>query len=150
MSYSQDNIFAKIVRGEASAAKVYEDDQTLAFMDAMPQAPGHTLVIPKCAAENLFEVPAEHLSATIITTQRVARAVCAAFEAPGVMIAQLNGREAGQSVFHLHFHILPRHHGLEFKIHAREFEDPSVLEEHASRIRRQLDELPTPQDSKES
>ena len=141
MSYSQDNIFAKILRGEAVAAKVYEDERTLAFMDAMPQVPGHTLVIPKYAAENLFELPAEELSATMATTQLVARAVRTAFKAPGVMIAQLNGREAGQSVFHLHFHILPRHQGLEFKFHAREFENSSVLRSHAARIKEKLQDF---------
>ena len=141
LSYSHDNIFAKILRGEAPAATVYEDEQTFAFMDAMPQAPGHTLVIPKYPAEDLFQLPAENLAATIATTQLVARAVRAAFDATGIMIAQLNGREAGQTVFHLHFHILPRLHGLEFKFHAREFEDFSVLQDHALRVRKKLDEI---------
>lgn len=141
MGYSNDNIFAKILRGEAPAAKVYEDAQTLAFMDAMPQAPGHTLVIPKFPAKDIFELSAEHLAATIATTQLVARAVRAAFSAPGIMIAQLNGREAGQTVFHLHFHILPRVHGLEFKFHAREFEDFSVLQGHALKVREKLEEI---------
>lgn len=138
MSYSEDNIFAKILRGEAPAVKVYEDEQSLAFMDAMPQAPGHTLVIPKYPAENIFELPSEALAATIHTTQHVAGAVRAAFDAPGVMILQLNGSEAGQSVFHLHFHILPRHGGLELKFHARDFEDTAVLEAHAARIKKAL------------
>lgn len=138
MSYSEDNIFAKILRGEAPAVKVYEDEQSLAFMDAMPQAPGHTLVIPKYPAENIFELPSEALAATIHTTQHVAGAVRAAFDAPGVMILQLNGSEAGQSVFHLHFHILPRHGGLELKFHARDFEDTAVLEAHAARIKKSL------------
>ena len=138
MSYSEDNIFAKILRGEAPAAKVYEDERSLAFMDAMPQVPGHTLVIPKYPAQNIFQLPPQELAATIHTTQRVAGAVRVAFEAPGIMIAQLNGREAGQSVFHLHFHILPRHQGLDLEIHARDFEDTAVLEAHAARIKKAL------------
>lgn len=150
MSYSLDNIFAKILRGEAPAATVYEDEQTFAFMDAMPQVPGHSLVIPKYPAETLFQLPAEHLAATIATTQLIARAVRAAFDAPGVMIAQLNGREAGQTVFHVHFHILPRHHGLEFKFHAREFEDFSVLQDHALKVREKLEEFQSSSDIKES
>ena len=141
MSYSEDNIFARILRAEAPAAKVYEDSKSLAFMDAMPQVPGHTLVIPKYPSENLFEIPSEHLAATMATVQLVGRAVRAAFDAPGIMIAQLNGREAGQSVFHLHFHILPRHQGLELKFHAREFEDLAVLEEHATKVRAELANL---------
>src|SRR5512138_3349003 len=100
MAYDSNNIFARILRGEIPAHKVYEDDHTLAFMDVMPQADGHTLVIPKSAAENLFELPPDALAATILTTQRVARAVRKAFGAPGIMIAQLNGSAAGQSVFH--------------------------------------------------
>ena len=138
MSYSEDNIFAKILRSEAPAAKVFEDAHSLAFLDAMPQVPGHTLVIPKYPSENLFEIPSDQLAATMTTVQLVGRAVRSAFAAPGIMIAQLNGRQAGQTVFHLHFHILPRHQGLEFKFHARDFEDLAVLESHAARIRDSL------------
>ncbi len=149
LSYSHDNIFAKILRGETPAATVYEDEQTFAFMDAMPQVPGHTLVIPKYPAEDIFQLPAEELAATITTTRLVARAVRAAFDA-GIMIAQLNGREAGQTVFHLHFHILPRLHGLEFTFHAREFEDFSVLQDHALRVRKKLEEIQPSSNQKES
>ena len=138
MSYDSDNIFAKILRGEAPAFKVYETDQALAFMDVMPQADGHTLVVPKTAATNIFDVSPEALSATIITTQRVARAVQKAFSPPGVMIAQLNGRGAGQSVFHIHFHVLPRYEGVDFHFHARDMADPQVLAGHAARIRKAL------------
>ena len=141
LSYSEDNIFARILRAEAPAAKVYEDEHSLAFMDAMPQVPGHTLVIPKYPSENLFEIPSENLAATMNSVQLVARAVRSAFEAPGIMIAQLNGREAGQTVFHLHFHILPRHRGLEFKFHARDFADMAVLESHAAKVRAQIADM---------
>ena len=138
MAYDADNIFAKILRGEAPAFKVYEDDHTLAFMDVMPQADGHTLVIPKAPAENLHDVDPAALGATIQAVQTVATAVKQAFEAPGIMIAQLNGPAAGQTVFHLHFHILPRFDGVEFRMHARDMEDFDKLEAFAERIRAAL------------
>ena len=138
MAYDRNNVFAKILRGEIPSHKVYEDAQTLAFMDVMPQADGHTLVIPKVEAEGLLDVPPEALAATIVTTQRVARAVKAAFAAPGILVAQLNGSAAGQSVFHIHFHIVPRRAGLDLKLHAREMADPAVLAAHAERIRAAL------------
>jgi len=138
MAYESDNIFAKILRGEAPAFRVYENDHALAFMDVMPQADGHTLVIPKDTAEDLLDADPVVLGATMQAVQTVALAVKQAFSAPGIMIAQLNGAAAGQSVFHLHFHILPRYEGLEFKIHARDMADSSVLEAHAKRIRAHL------------
>jgi histidine triad (HIT) family protein len=139
MAYDRNNIFARILRGEVPAHKVFEDEQTLAFMDVMPQADGHALVIPKVAAENLFELPSDALAATILTTQRVARAVKKAFDAPGILIAQLNGAPAGQSVFHVHFHIVPRHEGLDLRLHARDMADPAVLAKQAARVRAALD-----------
>ena len=135
MAYDQENIFAKILRGEAPAAKVFEDELSLAFMDVMPQVPGHTLVIPKVEAENLHEINPEILGHTIRTTQTVAGAVKLAFKVPGIMIAQLNGSSAGQTVFHLHFHILPRFDGLEFSLHAREMQDMETLESQAAQIK---------------
>ena len=135
MSYDNDNIFAKILRGEAPAFKVYEDAQTLAFMDLMPQVPGHTLVIPKYPAQDLFDVDAAILGDTIQVVQTVGAAVKQAFQAPGIMIAQLSGAAAGQTVFHIHFHILPRFEGLEFKLHARQVEAADVLAAHAERIK---------------
>lgn len=138
MAYDPNNIFARILRGEIPCHKVCEDDDTLAFMDVMPQADGHTLVVPKTAAEDIFTLPPEALAATIRMTQRVARAVKAAFNCPGVMIAQLNGAAAGQSVFHLHFHVLPRYHGRELRLHAGVMAEPAVLAGHAARIRAAL------------
>ncbi len=135
MAYDSNNVFAKILRGELPAARVLEDEHALAFMDIMPQTEGHTLVIPKYEAENLHDIDPEILGHTIRVVQTVADAVKQAFDSPGVMIAQLNGAAAGQSVFHLHFHILPRFDGLEFKIHARGVADMAVLEAHAERIR---------------
>jgi len=139
MAYDTNNIFARILRGEIPAHKVFEDEHTLAFMDVMPQADGHTLVIPKVPAENLFDLPPAALSATILTTQRVARAVKKAFDVPGIMVAQLNGREAGQSVFHIHFHIVPRREGIDLRFHARDMADPKILAAHAERVRAALD-----------
>ena len=135
MSYDKDNIFAQILRGDAPAFKVYETDYALALMDVMPQVPGHTLVIPKDSAEGLHDADPAILGGTIQAVQTVADAVKQAFEAPGIMIAQLNGEAAGQTVFHMHFHIMPRFSGLEFKLHAREMEDFDVLERHAEKIR---------------
>jgi histidine triad (HIT) family protein len=139
MAYDRNNVFARILRGEIPSHKVLEDEYTLAFMDVMPQADGHTLVIPKVEAENLFDVPAPALTATILATQRVARAVKTAFDVPGILIAQLNGPAAGQSVFHIHFHVLPRRDGIDLKLHARNMADPAVLAAHAARIRAALD-----------
>ncbi|MCH2569258.1 MAG: HIT family protein [Pseudomonadales bacterium] len=138
MAYRDTNVFAQILRGNAPAFKVYENDSALAFMDIMPQMDGHTLVIPKSAAENLHDVEPEILGETIKVVQLVSGAVQRAFEAPGIMIAQLNGAAAGQTVFHLHFHIMPRFEGLDFKLHAREVEDGEKLAEFAQRIRTQL------------
>jgi len=139
MAYDQNNVFARILRGEIPAQKVFEDDSTLAFMDVMPQSDGHTLVVPKFAAESILDLPPDYLAATILTTRRVAIAVKRAFDPPGVMIAQLNGRGAGQSVFHIHFHVLPRYEGVDFRFHARDMADPKLLAEHAARIRAALD-----------
>jgi histidine triad (HIT) family protein len=139
MAYDRNNVFARILRGEIPAHRVYEDAHTLAFMDVMPQADGHVLVIPKAEAENLFEVAPEALTATILTTQRVARAVQKAFDAPGILIAQLNGAPAGQSVFHIHFHVVPRHAGLDLRLHARDMADHAVLAAHAARVRAALE-----------
>jgi histidine triad (HIT) family protein len=139
MAYDRNNIFARILRDEIPSHRVYEDDVTLASMDVMPQADGHTLVIPRVEAESILDVPEEALAAVVLTTQRVARAVKKAFDAPGILIAQLNGRAAGQSVFHMHFHIVPRREGLDLRFHARERADPAVRAEHAARIRAALD-----------
>jgi len=139
MAYDPSNIFARILRGEIPAHRVYEDAHTLAFMDVMPQSDGHTLVIPKVEAENLFDLPPDALAATVATTQRVARAVKKAFDAPGIMIAQLNGRGAGQSVFHIHFHVVPRYEGIDLRFHARDMADPQLLAGHAAKIRAALE-----------
>lgn len=138
MAYDTNNIFAKILRGEIPSVKVYEDDKTLAFMDVMPQAEGHTLVIPKENAENIFDLSAEGAAALIKTTQKVAKAVKKGLGVPGLMLAQLNGRDAGQSVFHAHFHIIPRSGGIDLKLHAREMANPDKLKAAAEKIKAAL------------
>ncbi|MBA4792439.1 HIT family protein [Phenylobacterium sp.] len=118
-TYDPDNIFAKILRGEAPCARVFEDDHVLSFMDVFPQTKGHTLVIPKhSTARNLLEEDPQILSPLILGVQRVARAVRAALEPDGVVITQFNGAVAGQTVFHPHFHILPRWEGVAVGRHA--------------------------------
>ena len=106
-TYDTNNIFAKILRGEIPAHKVYEDANVLAFMDVMPQAQGHVLVVPKAASRNILDADPATLGALIATVQKVAVAAQDAFEADGVTIMQFNEAPAGQSVFHLHFHVIP-------------------------------------------
>lgn len=142
MTYETGNVFAKILRGELPAHRVFEDEHTLAFMDLMPQVDGHTLVIPKYPAQDLFDLPPEHLARTMDTAQRVARAVKQAFSAQGLMLMQLSGAAAGQTVFHVHFHILPRSGGIDLRMHAREMAPPDVLAAHARRIREALQSGP--------
>jgi histidine triad (HIT) family protein len=138
MPYDSSNIFAKILRGEIPCVKIYEDDKTLAFMDVMPQAEGHTLVVPKEPAENIFALSPDGAAALIQTAQKVAKAVQAATGAPGVMLVQLNGKAAGQSVFHIHMHIIPRHAGIDLAFHARDMVPAASLEPIAAKIRAAL------------
>ncbi|NWG45028.1 MAG: HIT family protein [Alphaproteobacteria bacterium] len=134
MAYDPNNIFAKILRGEAPSYKIYEDAKTFAFLDIMPQARGHTLVIPKTEAETIFDVEPDMLAAMIETTQELAAVVKRVVEAPGVMIAQLNGAAAGQTVFHVHMHIIPRWEGADFKLHAREMAPAAELKDLQAKI----------------
>ncbi|WP_372571086.1 HIT family protein [Ruegeria jejuensis] len=137
MAYDPDNIFAKILRGEIPAKRVYEDDQTLAFMDIMPRAEGHLLVIPKTPCRNLLDATPEQLSAVIATTQKLAQAVRRAFDAEGVTIQQFNEAAGGQEVFHLHFHVLPRHEGVSLRPPGK-MGDFDLIAEHAEKIRAAL------------
>ena len=134
MAYDNQNIFAKIIRGEMPCFKVYEDAHTIAFMDIMPQAEGHTLVIPKEPAENIFDLSPEGAAAMARTAQKVAAAVRKATDAPGILLAQLNGAAAGQTVFHIHFHIIPRTSGIDLALHAREKADFTKLKALAEKI----------------
>jgi histidine triad (HIT) family protein len=138
MAYDTNNIFAKILRGEIPSVKVYEDEKTLAFMDVMPQAEGHVLVIPKEPAESVLDLSPEGAAAMMATTQKIAKAVKKGLNAPGIMLAMLNGAPAGQSVFHVHFHVIPRSAGVDLGLHARGMVDPKSLEPIAARIRSAL------------
>ena len=138
MPYDSNNIFAKILRDELPSIRVFEDAHTVAFMDIMPSVEGHTLVIPRESAETLFELSGEASQALMLTTQRVATAIKAALGCPGVMLVQLNGAAAGQSVPHLHMHIVPRYEGLDLSLHGRAKADLRQLESTAARIRAHL------------
>ena len=135
-TYDTNNIFAKILRGEIPAFKVHEDANTLAFMDVMPQSEGHTLVIPKTNARNFFDIEPASLAELIKSTQHVAKAVRKAFNPDGLRIIQFNEPAAGQTVFHIHFHIVPCYEGQALKSHSRDMADKAVLAEHAERIKR--------------
>jgi histidine triad (HIT) family protein len=136
--YDPNNIFAKILRGEIPAFKVFEDEHTFAFMDVMPQSEGHTLVIPKTNARNFFDIDPESLGRLIKSTQHVAKAVQKAFKPDGMRIIQFNEPAAGQTVFHIHFHIVPCYEGRSLKGHSRDMADKTVLAEHAERVKREL------------
>ena len=138
MSYDPDNIFAKILRGEIPCHKVYEDDATLAFMDVMPQVDGHTLVIPKAPSRNLLDADPAALGPLMVSVQKVANAVRKAFAAEGILIKQFNEPAAGQTVFHLHVHILPRSAGSELRPHSGKMADHGILAKHAEMIRNAL------------
>ncbi len=138
MAYDPNNVFAKIIRGEIPSTKVYEDERTFAFLDLMPQADGHTLVVPKEPAQNIFELSPDGAANLIKVVQKLAGAVKKAMNAPGIMLVQLNGEAAGQSVFHIHFHIIPRTGGVDLKFHARDQADPKKLAEIAAKIRAEL------------
>lgn len=134
MSYDPENVFAKIIKGEIPSFKVHEDDASFAFMDIMPRAHGHTLVIPKAPARNILDCPPDALQATILTAQKVAVAAKAAMGADGVIVSQFNEAGAGQEVFHLHFHIIPRKQGVDLKPAATIREDNDVLKANADKI----------------
>lgn len=138
MSYDPANVFAKILRGELPAYKVYEDADTLAFMDIMPRCQGHCLVVPKTAARNILDATPAQLTACLGTVQKLARAVMKAFSADGVVVQQFNEAAGGQVVFHLHFHILPRWDGVRLGPHTGAMEDQAVLKANAEKIRHAL------------
>ena len=140
MAYDENNIFAHILRGEMPSVKIYEDDHTLAFMDVMPQTPGHTLVIPKSPAENIYDLDPDAAAALIQSTQKVAKAVKKAMQCGGIMLAQLNEAPAGQSVFHIHFHVIPRNEGVDLGMHAKDFVDAAELEPIAAKIRAAIED----------
>lgn len=136
--YDQNNIFAKIIRGELPAQKVFEDDKTIAFLDIMPRAPGHTLVIPKAPARNLLDVDPDDLAHVMQVAQRIAQAGMKAFGADGVTIQQFNEKAGGQVVFHLHVHVIPRREGEAMKPPATFRETPENLAAHVEKLRAAL------------
>jgi histidine triad (HIT) family protein len=136
--YDPGNIFAKILRGEIPSHRVYEDDAVVAFMDVMPQGIGHTLVVPKAPSRNLLDADPLTLGPLFAVVQKVAVAVKKAFGADGVTIMQFNEPASGQTVYHLHVHVIPRFDGLPLKPHTGGMEKPEVLVENAEKIRAAL------------
>jgi histidine triad (HIT) family protein len=139
--YDPNNVFARILRGEIPSYKLHEDSDTLAFMDVMPQAPGHVLVVPKKPSRNLLDADPAVFGPLMTVTQKMALAVRKAFDADGITVMQFNEAPAGQSVFHLHFHVIPRHAGVALKGHSGEMEKPEILAENAQKIRSALASL---------
>jgi histidine triad (HIT) family protein len=136
--YEPSNIFARILRGELPCHKLYEDADTLAFMDIMPRGDGHCLVIPKKPSRNILDVDADSLAAVARTTQTLARAVLKAFSADGVTVQQFNEPAGGQVVFHLHVHVIPRFEGVSLRPHSGQMEKPEVLTANAEKIKAAL------------
>jgi histidine triad (HIT) family protein len=133
-AYDNNNVFAKILRGEFSCHKVYENEHVLAFLDIMPRSPGHTLVIPKAPARNILDIKEEDYLHVARATRIIARAAKDAFKADGITIQQFNEAAGGQVVFHLHVHVMPRHDGVALLPPASRKEDVKVLEDHAAKL----------------
>jgi len=133
-AYDSNNIFGKILRGEIPCHRVYEDADTLAFMDVMPQSPGHLLVVPKTPSRNVLDADPAVLSKLMPVVQKLAKAAKDAFDADGITIMQFNEAPAGQTVFHLHFHIVPRYEGAGLKPHSGQMEDNGVLAANAEKV----------------
>ena len=139
-SYDPNNVFAKILRGELPAYKVYEDDRAFAFLDIMPRTPGHTLVIPKASARNILDVAPDDLAHVMKVAQKIAKASMKVFNADGVTVQQFSEPAGGQVVFHLHVHVMPRQAGVPLKPPASFKEDPAVLSDQALRLAAALKE----------
>src|SRR3989337_128599 len=135
MAYDENNVFAKVLRDEIPCHKIYEDSDTLAFLDIMPRSDGHALVITKEKARDLFDISPTNLARLMAVVQKLAPKIANAMGADGVLIQQFNGTAAGQTVFHLHFHIIPRKEGTELKPHAGIMADQAQLAAAAERIR---------------
>jgi histidine triad (HIT) family protein len=133
-AYDPSNIFAKILRGELPSYRIYEDDKALAFLDIMPRAPGHTLVLPKAPARNILDVAPDDLAHVMKVAQKIAKVSVAVFGADGVTLQQFNEGAGGQVVFHLHVHVIPRKEGIALKPPASVKEAPDVLKEQAAKL----------------
>lgn len=138
MTYDSNNIFAKILRGEIPCHKVYENADAIVFMDVMPQSPGHALIVPKAASRNLLDADPTVLARLLPLVQKVAIAAKAAFAADGISVAQFNEDAGGQTVFHLHAHVIPRYAGRPLETHARKMEDNDVLAANAEKLKAEL------------
>lgn len=137
-AYDKNNIFAKILCGEIPCYSVYEDSQTIAFMDIMPQSVGHTLVVPKTPSRNILDADPSALSNLICIVQKISKAVKSACKADGITVMQFNEATAGQTVFHLHFHVIPRYQGIPLQSHSSRTVDQAVLAENAKKIKAAL------------
>ena len=135
MSYDPNNIFAKIINGDLPCHKVYEDDKTLAFLDIMPRAKGHTLVIPKSPAQNMLDVKLEDFTALMATVHKLTPLIKGALNADGILLQQLNGDAAGQLVYHIHFHIVPRFNDVPLKHHGNQIQQEDILKKNAQILR---------------
>ena len=133
-AYDDNNIFAKILRGEIPCNKVFEDEHVFAFLDIMPRAPGHTLVIPKAAARNILDISPEDYAHVARGAHKIAAAAMKAFNADGITVQQFNEAAGGQVVFHLHMHVMPRHNGTALLPPASQREDVQVLEDNATKL----------------
>ena len=138
MSYDEKNIFAKIIRGELPAEKIFENNKVLAFMDIMPRSPGHLLVIPKSSARNILDIDDENLCEVIKVVKKIAIASKRAMNATGVTIQQFSEADGGQEVFHLHFHIIPRYTGKPMNRPGQMVKDMTVLSMQANQIKAEL------------
>ena len=139
MAYDESNVFAKVLRGEIPCHRIYEDEDTLAFLDIMPRSEGHTLVITKEKARDLFDITPEALGKLMAVVQKLAPKIQQAMGAEGLLIQQFNGAAAGQTVFHLHVHIIPRKEGEALKPHAGKIEDQAKLAATAEKIRKKIE-----------
>jgi histidine triad (HIT) family protein len=142
-TYDDQNVFAKILRGEIPSFKIYEDDRTFAFLDIMPRSPGHTLVIPKAPARGILDISELDLAAVAITAKRISLAALRAFEADGIIIQQFSEPASGQVVFHLHVHVMPVKAGIELLPAQTVKQDPATLAEHARRMTATLERTKT-------
>jgi histidine triad (HIT) family protein len=133
-AYDSNNVFAKILRGELPSYNIYEDDKALAFLDIMPRAPGHALVLPKAPARNILDVAPDDLAHVMKVAQKIAKVSVAVFGADGVTLQQFSESAGGQVVFHLHVHVIPRQGGIALKPPASVKEAPEVLKEQAARL----------------
>lgn len=139
MSYDDNNIFAKILRGELPCHKIYEDDATFAFLDIMPRAKGHTLVLPKKPAVNMLDIDTGSLCLLMGTVRKLTPVIKQAMNADGVLIQQYNEAAAGQTVFHIHVHIIPRFEGVPLKHHGKDAQQDAILQQNAETIRTALE-----------